>query len=132
MIRAFRRHWPEMLPGEIAESVAIAEALIAGGADVTGLTNWAADTFPLAEPRFPILGKFRGITVSGRVRLVKPDLAIFHHHAEHFGLEPGATLFFDDNPANVEGARAAGWNAEPFVSPTQLRADLGRYGILPG
>ena len=72
------------------------------------------------------------MTVSARVRLAKPDEAIFHRHVSDFGLDPGATLFFDDLPVNIEGARAAGWNAEVFTDAAQMRADLNRYGILVG
>ena len=86
--------------------------MLVSGRDVTALTNYSAETFPKAEATFPILGRFRGVTVSGRVGMMKPDLAIYRHHAETFGLDPAATLFFDDNVKNVEGARAAGWQAE--------------------
>jgi HAD superfamily hydrolase (TIGR01509 family) len=130
MIRAFRRHWHEMLPGGIEESIAAVDELIDGGADVTALTNWAADTFPVAETRFPILGRMRGVTVSGRVGMIKPDPAIYHHHARTFGLDPTHTLFFDDNPHNVEAARWIGWQAQQFTGPDQLRADLARYRIV--
>jgi len=129
LIRAYRTHWPEMIPGHIEESVAVLEALTDSGHDVTGLTNFAADTFEIVRQRYPFLDRLRGVTVSARIGLLKPDVAIYRHHAETFGLDPGATLFFDDNPANVEGARATGWQAEVFRSPEELRADLGRYGI---
>jgi HAD superfamily hydrolase (TIGR01509 family) len=118
-----------MVPGPIEESAAILEALIAEGYDVTALTNFAEDTFIEAQTRFPYLATFRGITVSGKIRLVKPDVAIYHHHAETLALDPAATLFFDDMPANIEAARAAGWNAERFIDPATMRADLARYGI---
>ncbi|HZP18582.1 MAG TPA: HAD family phosphatase [Bauldia sp.] len=129
MIREFRRHHAEMLPGPIEESTAIANRLIDAGYDVTALTNWAADTFLEAEQRFPVFRRFRGVTVSARIGTVKPDAAIFRHHAETFGLQPAATLFFDDSPRNVAAARAAGWNAEVFVDPDGLRRDLARHGI---
>jgi 2-haloacid dehalogenase len=130
MIRAFREHWPERLPGAIDDSVAVAEGLIDRGVDVTALTNWAADTFPIAEARFPVFGRMRGITVSARVGLVKPDPAIFHLHAKTFALDPKATLFFDDNPHNVEAARGVGWNAEVFTGADRMRADLQRHGVV--
>jgi HAD superfamily hydrolase (TIGR01509 family) len=130
LIRAFRANWWEMVPGQIDETVAIVEELIEGGVDVTALTNWAADTFAEAEEEFPFLARFRGITVSGRIGLVKPDAAIYRHHADTFQLNPGNTLFIDDNAANVAAAREAGWKAERFVSPDVLRADLRRYGLL--
>ena len=129
LIRAFRANWWEMVPGQIDETVTILDELIDGGADVTALTNWASDTFMEAEAKFAFLSRFRGITVSGRIGLVKPDAAIYRHHAETFGLAPAATLFIDDNPANVAAARALGWQAEQFVEAEQLAADLRRYGV---
>jgi HAD superfamily hydrolase (TIGR01509 family) len=130
LIRAFRANWWEMVPGQIDETVSIVEELIEGGVDVTALTNWAADTFAEAEATFPFLARFRGITVSGRIGLVKPDAAIFRHHADAFDLNAANTLFIDDNAVNVAAARAAGWKAEQFVSADVLRADLRRYGLL--
>lgn len=130
MIRAYRAHWAEMLPSAFVDVLAIRDALIAGGHDVTALTNFADDTFEEARAMYPFLDDFRGVTVSGRVKMMKPERAIFDHHVEAFGLAPPASiLFFDDNAANVAGARAAGWNAELFTGAEQMRADLARYGI---
>ncbi|MBB3930580.1 HAD superfamily hydrolase (TIGR01509 family) [Kaistia hirudinis] len=131
-IRAWRRHWHEMVPGPIDETVTILEQLIETGHDVTALTNFAGDTFAEAQARFPYLQRFRGITVSAEVKLIKPDIAIYEHHVASHGLDPAATLFFDDMPANIEAARAAGWNAERFVDPATMRADLARWGIVLG
>ncbi|MEJ0012234.1 MAG: HAD family phosphatase [Bauldia sp.] len=131
LIRAFRANWWEMIPGPLDANIAIVEDLIERGLDVTALTNWAPDTFAEAEAKFPILQRFRGITVSGRVGLIKPDAEIYDLHARTFGLTPGATLFFDDNPLNVDGARARGWQAEVYVSTDTLMSDLRRYGVAP-
>jgi HAD superfamily hydrolase (TIGR01509 family) len=132
MIRAFRRHWHEMTPGEVEGTHEILDEVLAAGADVTALTNFAADTYVEAEPRFPVLRKFRGVTVSADTGFAKPDPEIYEHHARAFGLEPSHILFFDDVTRNIEGAREAGWNAEIFTSPAQMRADLARYGINVG
>ncbi|QPB20557.1 HAD family phosphatase [Rhizobium sp. 007] len=128
-IRAFRKYWHEMVPHSYEDSVAIMEALIAEGRDVTMLTNFASDTFREAQKRFAFLTKPRGVTVSGDVGLIKPDIAIYETHTRSFGLEPAATIFIDDAPANVEGARAAGWNAVLFTGADQLRSDLADYGV---
>jgi 2-haloacid dehalogenase len=96
---------------------------------VTALTNFAADTFDEARGLYPFLDQFRGITVSAHVGVMKPELAIYRHHEKAFGLDPAAILFFDDSPANVEGARAAGWNAELYTDAEAMRADLARYGV---
>ncbi|MBN9069971.1 MAG: HAD family phosphatase, partial [Rhizobiales bacterium] len=100
-IRGFRRNWHEMVPHAYEESVAIMEALIERGYDVTMLTNFASDTFVEARGRYAFLNKPRGVTVSGDVRAIKPDRAIYDHHAAAFGLEPAATLFIDDSQKNV-------------------------------
>ena len=129
MIRAFRKHWAEMLPRHDPDTLAIRDALLDKGRDVTALTNFAADTFAEARVMYPFLDAFRGITVSADIGLMKPELAIYRHHEKAFGLDPAATLFFDDSLPNVEGARAAGWNAEQFTGADRMRADLARYGI---
>ena len=129
MIRAFRQHWAEMLSHHDPDTLAIRDALLEEGRDVTALTNWAADTFAEARVMYPFLNAFRGVTVSGELGMKKPELAIYRHHEEAFGLDPAAILFFDDSRANVDGARAAGWNAELFTDAERMRADLARYGV---
>ena len=128
-IRAFRKHWHEMVPHAYDESVAIMEKLIAEGRDVTLLTNFASDTFRRAQEMFPFLRNPR-VTVSGDVKLIKPDVAIYQTHAEAFDLDPAATLFIDDAAVNVAGAKAAGWNAVLFTGAEHLRADLAGFGIV--
>jgi len=128
-IRAFRKYWHEMVSHAYVESVAIMETLIQQGHDVTMLTNFAADTFKEARKLYPFLDMPRGVTVSGEVCLLKPDLAIYEKHANDFGLAPAHTLFIDDSAANVEGARMAGWNAVQFTDPEKLKSDLAAHGI---
>jgi HAD superfamily hydrolase (TIGR01509 family) len=118
-----------MVSHAYVESVAIMETLIQQGHDVTMLTNFAADTFKEARKLYPFLDMPRGVTVSGEVCLLKPDLAIYEKHANDFGLTPAHTLFIDDSAANVEGARMAGWNAVQFTDPEKLKSDLAAHGI---
>lgn len=128
-IRNFRLTWHEMVPYAYDDSVAVMERLIDAGHDVTMLTNFAADTFSEARERFPFLKKPRGVTVSGEVGLIKPDRAIYDHHAATFGLEPSATIFIDDSQKNVDGAKAAGWQAVLFTGADRLERDLQALGI---
>jgi len=129
LVRAFRQRWHLMVSHAYDEVVAILRALIGRGHDVTMLTNFASDTFRQAQALYPFLAEGRGVTVSGDVRLLKPDARIYAHHAETFGLQPAATLFFDDSAHNVDGARDAGWHAELFQTPEKMQRDLARYGI---
>ena len=131
-IRAFRANWHKMVSHAYDGSVAILRHLIADGHDITMLTNFASDTFREAQARFPFLTEARGVTVSGDVGLIKPDTAIYRLHAETFGLTPERTLFIDDSPANVEGARRAGWQAVQFTNAEALKSDLERLGFMSG
>ncbi len=129
-IRAFRKHWREMVPYAYPESVKLMERFIDEGRDVTMLTNFAADTFVEAQEIFPFLKRPRGVTVSGEVKLIKPDVAIYELHARTFGLDPSRSLFIDDSQANVDGAKKAGWNAVLFAGPEKLVEDLKRFGLV--
>ena len=130
-IRNFRRHWHEMVPHAYEDSVALMLELLEAGHDVTMLTNFAADTFVEARRKFPFLDRPRGVTVSGEVGMIKPERGIYDLHAESFGLDPAATIFIDDSPKNVEGAKQAGWQAVLFQNAKALEEDLERFGIRP-
>lgn len=128
-IRGFRKYWHEMVPHAYDDSVAIMESLIDQGHDVTMLTNFASDTYREAQERFAFLAKPRGVTVSGDIGLIKPDVAIYDTHARSFGLDPASTIFIDDTQINVDGAKAAGWHAVQFTGAAKLRADLASFGV---
>jgi len=129
-IRNFRRYWHEMVSHAYDDSVAIMDRLIDAGHDVTMLTNFSDDTFRQAqEELFPFLNRPRGVTVSGRVKLIKPDPRIYELHTRSFDLAPEATLFIDDNRKNVEAAREAGWQAVLFTGAAKLKEDLRNHGV---
>lgn len=128
-IRNFRLHWHEMVPHAYDDSVALMQRLIENGHDVTMLTNFAADTFAEARGRFPFLNDPRGVTVSGEVRMLKPERGIYDRHALAFGLDPAATIFIDDSQKNVDGAKAAGWQAVLFTDARTLERNLAERGI---
>ena len=128
-IRGFRKYWHEMVPHPYQHSVDHLERFIAEGRDVTLLTNFADDTFDQASEIFPFLKKPRGVTVSARVQLIKPDPAIYDAHTKAFGLDASKTFFIDDAPANVDAANAYGWNAVLYTGPEKLDVDLKRFGL---
>lgn len=128
-IKTFRQNWNLMVPHAYEDSVMILRGLIAQGNDVTMLTNFASDTLREAQARFPFLTESRGVTVSGDIRMLKPDREIYEHHVANFDLDPAATLFIDDSPANVEGAKTAGWQAVHFTDAPKLADDLKNLGL---
>jgi len=131
LIEAFHRRWPEMLAGPIDGTVAILQQLRDAGVPLYALSNWSAETFPIARGRFPFLDWFAGIVISGEVGSVKPDAEIFEHLADLYALDPRMTVFIDDSPGNVEAAGRLGFIALRFVDAPALRRDLVRLGLLP-
>ena len=127
LIRAFRQNWHHMIGPAHEGSVAIMRRFIAGGHDVTLLTNFASDTFREAQARFAFLKESRGVTVSGDARLIKPDPAIYQLHQKTFGLNPAKTLFIDDSIPNVLAAHSCGWHAVQYLDAARLEADLAGF-----
>lgn len=128
-VLAYRRHFTHTL-GTVPGTGAVIAELQQAGVDVTALTNWSAETFPVARERFGLLRRFRAILVSGAESLAKPDPAIFALALQRFGLTAERTVFVDDSPANVAAARALGLTGLEFLGADRLRADLVELGAL--
>jgi putative hydrolase of the HAD superfamily len=73
---------------------------------------------------------FRKVFVSSTIGLRKPDKAAFDHVAREIGVPAGRILFFDDSPANVAGARAAGLQAVQVRSNADVAYAL--RSLVPG
>lgn len=73
------------------------------------------------------LRHFEDIFVSSRIGLRKPDRDAFDWVAEAMGLDPATILFLDDNPENVEGARAAGYQTAWIRSEADVLSALTRF-----
>ena len=58
---------------------------------------------------------FRKEFLSCRMKLMKPGREIFDAVAAEIGVPPAEILFVDDSQKNVDGARAAGWQAALYV-----------------
>src|SRR5918995_1002042 len=130
LIEAYFARWGEMVAGEIDGAVAILAELRDAGHELHALTNWSAETFPFARERFAFLELFESILVSADVGLIKPDPAIFRLLLERIGRTPAECIYIDDNPKNVAGAAALGFDAIAFASAEQLRDALVRRRLL--
>ena len=130
LIQAYADRWPEMVAGDIPGTVAILEELARQGIPLFALTNWSAETFPVARDRFAWLEHFRDILVSGEVRMKKPDPRIFRLLMDRIGLEPAAIVFIDDSPPNVAAAEALGLRAIRFTTSEALRRTPEIAGLL--
>lgn len=125
----FERH-EEMIAGPIGGTVKILAELRDRGTPLYALSNWSSETFPTARRRFDFLQWFRGILLSGEVRLIKPDPRIFRLFCETFSIDPSQAVYIDDLRPNVEAAQAAGMRSILFENPAQLRKRLAELGLL--
>lgn len=95
--------------------------LDASGVRLWGLTNFTTKYVRAAHELFPELNLLRDTVVSSEEGILKPDPEIYRRAIARFGVDPAATLFVDDKPANVEAARGLGLNGEVFGGVDRLR-----------
>jgi len=130
LIVAYHQRWEETLSGAHEETVAVLRDLKAAGVPLYGITNYSAEKFAVTRARFDFFGLFDGIVVSGEVKLVKPDPAIFLHFLDRYGLVAGDCVFIDDVAVNTAAASAVGFHAIHHRSAADLRRDLNDLGFL--
>lgn len=69
---------------------------------------------------------FELFALSYEMKAMKPAAASYQTAARLAGVEPQDIFFVDDKPENVEGARAAGYDAILFKEPVSLARELLR------
>jgi putative hydrolase of the HAD superfamily len=76
------------------------------------------------------LAPFDGIVLSHVVGIRKPDPRVFEHCRQKAGSPPASEcLFIDDLAANVEGARACGWQGIVYRPGDDLAQQLASLGV---
>lgn len=112
----------------IPESMAVAREL-KGKLPRVILSNTNALHIEHILRKFPEYHDFDGHVFSQEVGLVKPDAAIYEWTLRRYGFKADETVFFDDLPANIAGAKAVGMRAIQFHNATQMRQELIALGV---
>jgi len=86
------------------------------------LSNMGDNVLENMEKEFDWLPRFDVLVWSFKLRMAKPDAAIYRHVLKELGTRPEETL-------NVEAARALGIRAIQFSDVAKLRADLVAAGL---
>ena len=113
-----------MLGGPIEQSVQVLSELKEKGVLLYILSNWSAETYPIAEKRFDFLSWFDGKVISGEAGIVKPDLEIYKLLIDRHDLNPNHTVFIDDREENIRAAESLGIHGIHFQNASKLRKDL--------
>jgi 2-haloacid dehalogenase len=131
-IRAYYGRWVEMLGEPLHETVEILKNLIdSPDYRVYALTNWSAETFPIAKSleRFHFLHWFEGVLVSGEEMMMKPQPEIFELILNRYDIDRTKAIFIDDNLRNINASNAIGLEAIHFQSSEQLAEKLRQLSI---
>ena len=131
LIAAWSDRFGETITGPVPGVHPIVEALDASGVPLFAITNFSADFWPPFHQREQaFFRRFRDIVVSGEVKLLKPDPAIYYLALDRFRLRPQDALFVDDRLINVEASEAVGMPAHLFTTADDLRDRLQAEGLL--
>jgi len=130
LIQAYYDHWEESIIGAISGTVDILRVLKQRGYSLYGLSNWSAETFPRARYKYPFFDLFDEIILSGNVKLIKPDPAIFNLLLNKVRYSAPECLLIDDSIPNIESANKMGFATIHFISPPQLQVELQQLNLL--
>lgn len=128
-IAMYYGRWEEMLGGTFDENTKLIKPL-KERYKVYGLTNWSAETLPLAMKRYDFFQDLNGIVVSGEEKMVKPDKRLYEVLLERYDLRAEESLFIDDNAANIETGRVLGFQVVHFTGDMNLEKWLYGNSIL--
>lgn len=129
-LQAYATRFNETVPGPVEGSHALVERLAAAGVPLFCLTNFGEEFWDGFRPTQPIFDRFADIIVSGTEKIAKPDPRIYQIVEERSGRSGGELFFTDDNVANIEAARARGWDAHVFTDAVDLERRLVAAGLL--
>jgi 2-haloacid dehalogenase len=131
LIRAFYGRWEEMLGGALLGTVELFKRLKASGKyKIYALSNWSAETYPVAQQHYDFLGWFDGAVVSGVEKMRKPAPEFYQLLLDRYEVEPQTALFIDDNYRNILAAREAGIKTIHFTSAEELEKELEALKLL--
>lgn len=129
LIRAYHDNWKDSIGRHFEGTVEIMKRLKKAGYLLYGLSNWSAETFPIARKKYDFFHLLDDAVISGEVGLIKPEPEIFELLLEKIGKPAHACVFIDDALANIEQAQKMGFVTVHFQSPEHLEEELHRLGV---
>ncbi len=129
-IKAYYDRWEEMLGGVFEGTIEILKELKESKKyKLYGLTNWSAETFPIARRRYEFLSLFDGILVSGDEKSRKPFPQFYRLLLSRYNIRPEEAVFIDDNTRNIIAAEKEGIRSIHFTGAEELRLRLRHEGL---
>ena len=129
-IRAYGARFNETIPGPVEGTHDIVRRLSSAAVPLYCLTNFGHEFWAGFRPIEPLFDLFDDIVVSGTEKVVKPDPRIYQIVEQRSGRTGDALFFTDDNPDNIDAAKARGWDAHLFTDAAALTTQLEQAGLL--
>ena len=103
------------------------------GYNIYILSNFPPNVFlKEEEEKFHFLKYADGKVISGFVKMIKPDREMYEYLLRTYDLKGEESIFIDDRPGNIEGAKNAGLvrGRDPWYNTWDLTGG-NRNGVLP-
>lgn len=110
-------------------SVELIERVKRSGYGVYALTDNVVEIVEYLKKTCEFWPLFDGAAVSAELGMLKPQPAIYQALLSNNGLEASETVFIDDMPYNVEGAKAVGMAGIQFTDAAQCENSLQALGV---
>jgi putative hydrolase of the HAD superfamily len=107
-----------------SDTVALLARLHERGVPLYCLSNMSSATFQYLRQRHSFWGVFRGIVISGDIKMMKPEREIFEFLFSRYGLCATESVFVDDHAANIDAARSLGLRTVWFKNAGQCEIEL--------
>jgi putative hydrolase of the HAD superfamily len=107
-----------------SDTVALLGRLEKRGVPLYCLSNMSSATFQYLRQRHSFWNVFRGIVISGDIKMLKPEREIFEFLLSRYGLSAAECVFVDDNAPNIEAARSLGLETVWFQNAGQCEIEL--------
>ncbi|HHX8439124.1 TPA: HAD family hydrolase [Vibrio diabolicus] len=110
-------------------SVELLKKIKSAGYRVYALTDNVNEIVEHLRATYEFWPLFDGAIISSEAQLLKPQAEIYQALLSTYQLQAKETVFLDDMPYNVEGARAVGMAAIQFENAQQCESELKAMGL---
>lgn len=105
------------------------DSFIKKGYKVYFLSNFSERGHRVFAEDLNFLEKGDGAVLSYKVKLIKPDTAIYQLLIDMYDISPDEAVFIDDTAVNVLAAKSVGLNAITFTDREAVIEELKKMGV---
>jgi putative hydrolase of the HAD superfamily len=109
-----------------ADTVALVKSLARRDVPLYCLSNMPASTFAYLREQHAFWNVFKGIVISGEIKMAKPEREIFEYLLRRYALTAAETVFVDDHAPNIQAAQTLGLHTVWFRDARQCALELER------